>query len=290
VRLVYDRGQFLLINLSASDPLDVSEWVFEQVSPESTQRWVYRADSWQTQRTLDPPNRMRPGGCFQLVTGDASQLDPAESVCPEFLGFFQTSVSQRYFWISNRPGAVFTVRNTANTRLFATCEISAGQCEFNTNDAQPIVPTPVPLPPTPMPTTAVPGQLRLRYDRDAFMVINVAGKMLDITGLTFEQELPNGEIRSFDSGLWVRPDIETPPNRLVSGGCYQVVRADGTQTNPANDLCYPFLGYFRTGVESRYFWIANRTGAVFTVRRASNGALLATCEIDAGECYVSLEE
>ncbi|MBI5957449.1 MAG: protein kinase [Chloroflexi bacterium] len=288
VRLIYDRGQFVLINLSA-EPLDISEWVFEQPQPLGAPR-LYRADNWQTQRPLDPPNRMRSGGCYQLVTGEASQVDPGVEICPEFLGYFQTTVTSRYFWISTRSDAVFTVRNTTNTLLFATCEVTAGLCEFNTNDATAITPTPIPVTPTPVPTTEAPGELRLIYDSNAFMVVNVSGDTQDISGLIFEQILANGETRSFSTALWVRGDIDIPPSQMSAGGCYQVVRAEGTQTNPDNNLCYPFLGWFRTGVETRYFWVSTRDGAVFTVRLGAGTPPLATCEIDAGECYIKLPE
>ncbi len=49
-----------------------------------------------------------------------------------------------------------------------------------------------------------------------------------------------------------------------------------------------FLGWYRTSVAERYFWMADSAGAVFTVRAVDDPAPLAECAIDAGECAFNL--
>jgi hypothetical protein len=137
-------------------------------------------------------------------------------------------------------------------------------------------------------TAAGEDNLRLIYDKEQFLLINTSDAPLDVSQLVFEQELTDGSVRTFEAKEWERAGIVVPPTAMTAQGCYQLVTAQGTQAVPADDICPHFLGWYSTGIESRYFWIANDSGASFVVRRASDTAPLATCSVDAGECEVYL--
>jgi len=120
------------------------------------------------------------------------------------------------------------------------------------------------------------------YDTDDFVIANISGRTLDISGLSFIQEA-----QRFDATLWSRADISTPPDAMTSGTCYQILTADATPTTHSRDLCArPFA--FKTSVTSRYFWLSPEADATFTVEQ--DGAILATCAITAGECSFALPE
>jgi len=129
MRLVYNRTEIFVVNLSP-DRMDISDLVFEQQRPDGT-LLSYNANMWDQQNIAERTNEMLgDGGCYQLATGSGTRLQKSTEDCPRFLGTFQTSVSSRYFWVSNEPDAVFTVRRSDDTTPLATCEIAAGTCEF----------------------------------------------------------------------------------------------------------------------------------------------------------------
>jgi serine/threonine protein kinase len=329
IRLVYDDGEFLLINISAAR-VDASRLIFEQTLPTGELR-SFTATTWDHEGAIDAPTRMRAGGCYQLLTAAATRAAPPRDVCAQLLSFVQSAMSRFYFWISDQPGATFTVRYANSQTAVATCQIDAGECEFyvgsggetptvtatpsgtptpvsnsptpvpNSPTALPTSPTPVPVSPTPVPVSPTPtltrtlqatqvqeSNLTLIYDKDQFLLINTSDATLDVSQLVFEQELPDGSIRAFEANEWDRSDIRVPPTEMTARGCYQLVTAEGTQTVPDDTLCAHFLGWFSTGIERRYFWIADTPGASFIVRLAGGTAPLATCSVDAGECEAYL--
>jgi hypothetical protein len=171
IRLIYNEDEFLLINISAAR-VDTSRLIFEQTLPTGELR-SFTATTWNHDGAVDSPDRMRAGGCFQLVTGTATQRAPNPEICPQLLSFVQSSMSRFYFWTSDQPGASFTVRYANSQTPLARCSIDAGRCEFYVGPggespavaAQPsatptVVPTTTPTPTptrtaqaTPVPTT-----------------------------------------------------------------------------------------------------------------------------------------
>jgi hypothetical protein len=123
--LIYDDETFLLVNVSGS-PLDLSRLVLEQAA--ASRRW--NVSQWDEVVTVST-SRMSAGGCYQLVTYNATQDTPARSTCASFLGWFRSGSEQRHFWLSDDPGAAFTVRLTNQSSPFATCAIDAGECLVN---------------------------------------------------------------------------------------------------------------------------------------------------------------
>jgi hypothetical protein len=111
---------------------------------------------------------------------------------------------------------------------------------------------------------------------------------MDVSGLIFEQVLPNGDVRQFEASDWDRTGFMEPPDRMTAGGCFQLVTAEGEQTVPDDQDCFPSLGWFRTGVTQRYFWVSDRPGATFTVLTQDSDTPLGVCEIDTGECWITL--
>jgi serine/threonine protein kinase len=299
LRLLYERDTLLLVNVSGG-ALDIRGLVFEQTPTEGPAR-LFRAFAWDRQGVADRPDSMRAGGCYQLVTRTATQTQPDRALCPEFLGFVRLDNDLRYFWEAGSEDATFTVRLVGAVSPLAVCAIAAGECGVYL-EAAPASPTPPSaatplLAPSPSPAaTAMPSptstplapDIRLLYDGAQVLAVNVSGEEQDISGLVFEQLLSDGTVLRFEAQQWDRPDAILPPAQMLAGGCYQLVTAEGERTLPDGAGCERLLGWLRTGIPSRYFWLADDPGAVFTVRRADVTGPLATCAVAAGECAFSL--
>lgn len=295
LRLVYERDGLLLVNVSGGT-LDVSGLIFEQVPADGPAR-LFRASTWDREGVADPPASMRDGGCYQVVTRTATQTQPDRTLCSEFLGYVRLEDGQRYFWDATSPDAIFTVRLAGADAPLAECAVAAGECGIALEAAPPAfvpsaTPTARPSPtPAPSPTatpTPLPPDVRLVYDGDQVWLVNVSGEEQDISGLVFEQLLPDGTVRRFEAQQWNRPDVLASPAQMPADGCFQLVTGEGTRASADSVGCERLLGWLRTGVPSRYFWLADDPGAAFTVRLADATASLATCAIAAGECAFSL--
>ncbi|MBN1679670.1 MAG: serine/threonine protein kinase [Anaerolineae bacterium] len=126
MRAVYDNGQFILINIG-DRPLDISRLVFQQaVSDVDTLN--FNASLWRTDGTS--LSSMQPGGCFQFLTYGTAQIRPGTTLCPSFLGWFQGSFADRYFWLSDDPGGEFTVHIGRGSEAIATCQTAKDECLF----------------------------------------------------------------------------------------------------------------------------------------------------------------
>jgi serine/threonine protein kinase len=315
LRMTYGEDEFLLINVSGKT-LDVSNLVFEQQASDGREL-AFSATLW-AQVAVERPSRMGPDGCYQIVTSTATQRTPSTSECPRLLGFFRSNLTRRYFWVGSGPGAAFTVRYADADAPLATCPIDAGECVVALGGAEPeaavpaaveptatlpaptntpaptatgrpsVTPSPpptatatVPASPTPTltPTEAPPPSIRLVYDDQSFLMVNVSGGPLDVSGLVFVQDVPDGdEPRSYEASTW------RDAQQMQASGCYQLLSAGAAQVTPPDSVCERFLGWYRTSVAERYFWMADSAGAVFTVRAGDDPAPLTECAIDAGEC------
>ncbi len=306
LRLLYERDTLLLVNVS-DGALDIRGLVFEQTPADGPAR-LFRASAWDREGVADWPGSMRAGGCYQVVTRTATQTQPDRALCPEFLGFVRLDSDLRYFWGAGSADATFTVRLVGVVSPLAVCDIAAGECGVYL-EAAPASPTPAPTislatamaTPLPVPSatptatatpsataTLLPPDIRLLYDEAQVLVVNVSGEEQDISGLVFEQLLSDGTVLRFEAQQWDRPDAILPPSQMLASGCYQLVTAEGVRALPDGAGCERLLGWLRTGISSRYFWLADDPGAVFTVRRADVTGPLATCAIAAGECAFGL--
>lgn len=289
VRLLYSeespgQGQFLLINFSNST-LDVSRLVFERERADGVVLH-YEGSLWNRSGISDPPSAMPGLSCFQLVTTNGTIRTTSGGECPIFLGYYRTNIPERYFWLAQEPGSVFTVRDQDAETPMALCSVEAGECEFYITPVSGGSPAAAGVTPSMQPADE--PSLRLDYDADSFLIVNISERQRDVSVLIFEQRMPNGAVRRFDASQWDRADMLEPPDAMGPGGCYQLVTADGTQHTPGVNECAHFLGWFRTSLTRRYFWLSDQEGAEFTVKLAGSNMVLTSCEIDAGECLVPL--
>ncbi len=126
LRLVYDEDNFLVVNTSTRT-LDISQLVFEQELPNGSVR-RFEARSWDRPDILEPPTRMEPEGCYQLVRAGSQQVTPSPNVCRRFLGWFSTGLGRRFFWISDEEGATFAVKLDGEDEPLRICPIDEGTC------------------------------------------------------------------------------------------------------------------------------------------------------------------
>jgi serine/threonine protein kinase/cytoskeletal protein RodZ len=286
IRLLYDSGEFLIINIS-DQPLDISQLVFEQQS--DGQQLVNDAGVWDRPTITEKPTSMAAGGCYQLVTNTSTQFMPPPNVCDQFLGFYRSYDTSTYFWVADEPDRQFTVRYSDSETPLATCEIDAGECMLSVDTtagtAVTVEPSPTLEPsPTRTPTPTPAPNVRLIYNDDEFLLINISSGRINVSGLVFEQMAPDGTLRQFQAREWDSQGVVQPTFQMGRGGCYQVVTGTATRRVPDESICPRFLGWFITSVESRFFWIAEEAGETFTVRDEDSAAPMATCEIDLGEC------
>jgi len=130
-----------------------------------------------------------------------------------------------------------------------------------------------------------PVDIRLLYEPDVFLLINVSDEPLDVSDLVFEQTRAGGDERRFEAAEWDRY-ISGSSAYLAPESCLQLLTAEAPRPAPDDERCPHLAGYFRSTVEQRYFWRSDQPGATFTVRLGS--ATLATCPIAAGECHLAL--
>ena len=123
VRLIYEPDGFILLNVTG-EPIDVSDLVFEQ---SGTTRY-FEGSEWEG-FVSGSPAYLEADNCLQLVPNSVTRPEPDEDTCPRLAGYYQTSVSRRYFWRSDDADASFTVRLGETT--LATCSIAAGECSFS---------------------------------------------------------------------------------------------------------------------------------------------------------------
>jgi hypothetical protein len=270
--------------------LDITGVSFEQELSDGTLR-TFNATGWNRGSIPVKPNRMTSEGCYQLLTGDADQFVPENAVCSFFLGYFRTTVARNHFWISDEPGATFTVRYTEIEEPLGECAIAAGQCDFyvGPDAGEVVVAAPTVTPTMEAGEVTEEPDIRLLYNRDNFMLVNISEEAVDISQLVFKQELSTGSERTFLAAEWDESSsLVGETTSLRAGGCYELVSSEGTWVKPTPDQCESFLGWFRSNIVERYFWISSRSDAVFMVQVVGDPTPLAVCEISAGECSFDL--
>jgi serine/threonine protein kinase len=288
LRALYQDGQFLLVNLSGRT-LDITKVSFEQELADGTTRSL-KATAWNRADIPVKPNRMTAGSCYELLTGDADRFTLTPDICPALLGFFRTTVSRNHFWVSSDPGAVFTVHYEGIDEPLAECAIEEHSCDFyiGADAASVVVAAPTPTPtmiPTASGETVPEPNVRLMYDKDNFLLINISDVPIDISQLVFKQELPTGAERTFMAAEWDdQSSILGGTTDLEPDNCYELVTSEGTWVRPLRSDCGTFLGWFRSYIVERFFWVSIRSDAVFTVQRQGDVTPLAVCPISAAEC------
>ena len=100
MRAIYDSDQFVLVNVSEA-PQDISRLIFEQDTSDGIR--AFSAETWSSGSSN--PATMRPGGCYQLLDTEATQLRPTSRDCPNLLGWFRVTSPSRQFWLEAEFGS-----------------------------------------------------------------------------------------------------------------------------------------------------------------------------------------
>jgi len=127
--------------------------------------------------------------------------------------------------------------------------------------------------------------VRLLYEPDVFLLLNISDEPIDVSDLVFEQTGADGSVRSFEAAEWDRY-ISTSSAYLEEESCLQLLTGSAPPPEPDEDNCPRLAGFFRSNVERRYFWRSDNADASFTVRLGE--VTLATCAIGDGTCSFSL--
>jgi serine/threonine protein kinase len=147
------------------------------------------------------------------------------------------------------------------------------------------VPTDVPataaaLVPTPSDTEA---QLRLEYDSNSLLLVNISSRSLNLAGVEFVQSLPDGSRRTYRASQWSSSSFSVMA--LRPRGCVHIWTDSFVLLDPPTDCTRQS---WRAVSRPRWFWISNREDATFEVYL--DGELLTTCLVDAGSCEFALRE
>src|SRR5690606_18633500 len=127
--------------------------------------------------------------------------------------------------------------------------------------------------------------VRLLYEPDVFLLLNISDEPIDVSDLVFEQTGADGSVRSFEAAEWDRY-ISTSSAYLEEESCLQLLTGSAPPPEPDEDNCPRLAGFFRSNVERRYFWRSDNADESFTVRLGE--VTLATCAIGDGTCSFSL--
>jgi hypothetical protein len=126
------------------------------------------------------------------------------------------------------------------------------------------------------------AQVELIYDDTMLVLFNRSEDAIDISGLSFVQVNTLGRALTFRSDAW--EGGSTPLSDVPSSDCFQVWIA-GDSSVPKPDYCGRRHAWSLVSAP-RWFWISTVEGAIFEVRR--DDQVLATCQINAGQCFVNL--
>ena len=130
--------------------------------------------------------------------------------------------------------------------------------------------------------TSEQGQVRLVYDEQTLVLVNISDEEVDVNNLDFVQQTADGRTLRFQSSRLAggsRSPAELPP-----GDCFQLwTFDDGLVEQP--DYCDVRHAWRQVGF-TREFWISDLPEATFEVRRGED--VLAECRISAGECLIDV--
>lgn len=132
--------------------------------------------------------------------------------------------------------------------------------------------------PTPFPTAtpSLPPDIRLFYDDDVFTLINVSGRLLDLSALNFESATG-----IFEAERWNNPYISRPLNAFTPDDCLQIWGVDTYILPEAPNNCSTRHAWAAVGDESD-FW---RDTDIFIVKQGD--AAVGVCSTAAGQCDIS---
>ncbi|MAS32363.1 MAG: hypothetical protein CL610_00055 [Anaerolineaceae bacterium] len=122
----------------------------------------------------------------------------------------------------------------------------------------------------------------LVYDDESFILINQSDTSVDVSGISFVQEISGGADRRFETLRWNGGGV--PTSALTPGDCFQIFTTNViVDDTPA--MCNVRQKWDQASTP-RWFWISDEPDTRFEVRR--DGMVLAECRIDEGECLVDV--
>ncbi|NDJ76138.1 MAG: serine/threonine protein kinase [Chloroflexi bacterium] len=305
VRLLYDETKFMLVNVS-DRALDISQLEFRQDVDGGVREFA--ADDWNRPDAEEPTTSLLSDGCYWIYRSDLAWTEPTDAECPRKIGYYATGLDFLSFWISGDPAATFTVHLADGSVSPVDCLISAGECLLYIGDGTELALANEPVEaatsgaangetasgaanttPTLTPTATTPPNVIMYYDENEFYLTNVSGTTLNVNQLVFRRVMYNGERREFAATQW--DELDSPPaleptRSMGARGCYRVVTTAGDREPAATDSrCPRHLGTFQTTLPRFHFWVPEAPGRTNTdIEVWRDDTLLASCEIEAGEC------
>lgn len=261
LRLLYTRESLILLNVSGHV---VSLYGLSFESDSGTMS----VERWDTEFLSRPLYDFRAGDCLQVWGLEVQALPAKPDVCKSRNAWVAVNDSAD-FW---RDATLFRVKKDGAT--LAECVISAQQnaCDVSLSARIAVTSTPF-VASQAQGTTA---GLQLIVNADSVTLLNLSGRNLDLSRLSFESD--NGLL---GASAWDSPNLSRPLWAFPSEDCLQVW-AVGTDRQEKPEAC-----------RHRHAWVAVGDGKQFwrnvTSFRVRNGAeLLATCNVQTPVCNLSL--
>lgn len=140
------------------------------------------------------------------------------------------------------------------------------------------IPTTVPITSQATATPILPPDIRLIYDTDSLTLLNVSGRRLNLTGITFQSD--NGEL---EATVWDTEFLTESLNNFSHGDCMQVW---GLGKNALQDKI--------SSCDIRHAWVAVRDSHLFwnnvsTFFVVNDGDIVGLCNVAGGLCDISLD-
>ncbi len=142
---------------------------------------------------------------------------------------------------------------------------------------------------------AAEAKIQMVYDDAGMAVINISGKPLDVSSLSFRRLAETGEVSaSFAATQWELSGLG-PAKALPGGACYQLLSQGPVllQLSPGEApvkpaSCRVSQGWLLALKPSWQFWTAGSGGGTFQVLYSEK--VIHTCQIAAGSCQFTLPE
>jgi hypothetical protein len=126
VALFYDGDQLVLVNVSGRT-LKISDVVFVQRGTENTEDLQFETTQWRQLEASASPDALPAGSCFQVFRSGLVLPDLLQN-CRR--GAWTRVTKPRWFWVA-QDSSVRTFEVLIGDRKVATCEITAGRCDFS---------------------------------------------------------------------------------------------------------------------------------------------------------------
>jgi hypothetical protein len=224
------------------------------------------------------------------ATALAANITPTQAVGVNPLA---TTVATRAATASETASAT----NTASPSATITDTASPSPTQSATDTELPpstspatdtVVAPPVTSPATAAPTGTATKDLTLIYNKDQLVVVNVSDRNLNLSTLMFVQHATDSaNDRSFAASLWASASAFNEPDSLQPGVCFQVVRNGILDLPDLPKDCHSRGAWIKVS-QFRWFWVIGGDGLSNQFDVIFGSTRVATCNIAAGRCDISL--